>query len=126
MTASKSPHVAATPPGLGTAGKKLWRSLTGEDGFEFEPYEAALLLQACRCADYCDRLADEAAGGTVTVENHRGDQVANPAMVEARQQSITLSRLLASLRLPSGEELGGQRPQRRGASRGSYGIRGVV
>lgn len=125
MTTTKAPRTAATPPGLDAAGKRLWRTLTGSDGFEFDEYEASLLLQACRAADFCDRLAAEAAQGPVTVTNHRGDRVASPAMVESRQQSITLSRLLASLRLPSGEQEGERRPQRRGASRGSYGMRVV-
>jgi len=121
MTAAKAPK---TPPGLAVAGRKLWRSVT--DVYDLEVYEEALLLQASRCADYCDKLAAEAARGPVTLLNHRGDPAASPAMVEARQQSITLTRLLASLRLPAGEEFGDARPQRRGAARGSYGIRGVV
>lgn len=125
MTAAKTPRAAATPPGLDAAGKRLWRTLTGADGFEFDEYEASLLLQACRCADTLDRLAAEAAAGPVTMTNHRGDRIAAPALVESRQQSITLSRLLASLRLPSGEQEGERRPQRRGASRGSYGMRVV-
>lgn len=120
MTTAKVPK---PPAGLGPAGRKLWLWATGE--WDFLEHEELLLLQACRAGDYCDRLAAEAARGTVTVTNFRGDQVANPAMVESRQQSITLSRLLASLRLPSGEE-DDVRPQRRGASRGSYGVRGVV
>jgi len=47
-------------------------------------------------------------------------------LTESRQQSLTLARLLASLRLPSGEEEG--RPQHRGAVRGTYGPRrlGVI
>lgn len=110
------------PPGLKTAGRKLWASVVDE--FALETHELLLLREACRTADRLDRLADEAIDAPVTVENHRGDQVAHPAMVEARQQSITLTRLLASLRMPSGEE--GERPQRRGAARGSYGIRGVA
>jgi hypothetical protein len=62
----------------------------------------------------------------VTTINARGDKVAHPALIEARQQALVLSRLIASLRLPSGdvdEDL--KRPQRRGASRGSYGVRAV-
>jgi hypothetical protein len=89
--------------------------------YEFDVHEELLLLEACRCADRLERLAVEAAAGSVTVTNFRGDEVAHPAMVEARNQAITLSRLLASLRLPSGEE--GTRPQRRGAARGAYGLR---
>lgn len=85
-----------------------------------------MLLQACRTADRLDRLEVEAAAGSVTVTNFRGDQVAHPAMVEARQQAIVLARLLAALRMPAGEE-GGQliRPQRRGGARGTYGVRAV-
>ena len=124
MTSPKIPKTPASPAGLQTAGKALWRAVTVE--YEIDQHELLLLREACRCADRLDRLAVEAAAGSVTVENHRGDQVAHPAMVEARQQAITLSRLLASLRLPSGEETGERRPQRRGGARGSYGIRGVV
>jgi hypothetical protein len=111
--------VAAADDLLGTH-----RSILAD--FDLETYEELLLLQACRCADRLDRLALEAASNDVTVVNMKGDQVSHPALVESRQQSITLSRLLASLRLPSGEESGERRPQRRGAARGAYGIRGVI
>lgn len=115
---------ASRPPrGLATAGRRLWRSVA--DDYELDQHEYVLLTQACRVLDLCDRLDAEVAGAPVTVTNHRGDQVAHPAIVESRQQSITLTRLLASLRLPSGEQ-SENRPQRRGAARGSYGIRGAV
>ena len=39
--------------------------------------------------------------------------MAHPALTESRQQSITLTRLIASLRLPSDED--DVRPQRRGS-----------
>lgn len=113
---------AYAPRGLGNSGRKLWKSVTVD--YELETHEELLLLAACRCADNLDRLAQEAAGASVTVTNHKGDQVPNPALTEHRQQSLALTRLVASLRLPSGEEE--SRPQRRGASRGAYGIRGAV
>jgi len=118
VTTARAPKA---PPGLALAGRKLWASVT--DVYDLETYEESLLLQACRCADTLDRLAVEAASGPPTVENFKGDRVANPALTESRQQAIVLSRLLASLRLPSGEEFGDVRPQRRGAARGSYGVR---
>jgi hypothetical protein len=59
--------------------------------------------QRAGASDNLDRLADEAAGGAVTVTNARADQVASVAMIESAQQSIALSRLVASLRLPAGE-----------------------
>ena len=109
------------PDGLLTAGKSLWHSVVDE--FELDRHEALLLLQACRCADRLDSMAAVLADAPLTVTNARGDEVPHPLLTESRQQSLTFSRLLASLRLPSGDEA---RPQRRGASRGSYGIRGAV
>lgn len=111
------------PSGLQSAGRRLWRSILDE--YELDVHEEILLLQACRCADRLDTLAKEATAPTIT--NTKGDVVAHPALVESRQQSITLSRLLASMRLPSGDEgEQPQRPPRRGGARGSYGVRGVV
>jgi hypothetical protein len=110
------------PRGLGSSGRKLWKSVT--DGYDLEMHEELLLLAAARCADTLDRLAEESAGHPVTVVNHKGDQVPHPALTEHRQQSITLSRLLASLRMPAGEE--SSRPQRRGGARGSYGKMRIV
>ena len=117
------PKVPAAPKGLHAAGRRLWRAVL--DPYEFDEHELLLLREACRCADRLDRLDVEAAAGSVTVTNHRGDQVAHPALTEARQQQITLSRLLASLRLPVGEEEGLVRPQRRGGARGSYKMRRI-
>ena len=121
MTA-RQPARRACPSGLQASGRRLWR--WAADVYEFEVHEELLLLEACRTVDRLDRLAAEAFAGSVTVTNFKGDQVAHPAMVEARQQAVVLSRLLATLRLPSGEEA--QRPQRRGSARGSYGLRAVM
>ena len=113
-----------TPVGLKAAGRRLWTAALAD--YEFDVHEELLLLQACRCADRLDRLAVEAEGNPVTVVNVKGDQVPHPALTESRQQSITLARLLAALRLPAGEA-GGElsRPQRRGGARGVYGVRAV-
>jgi len=106
----------AIPAGLAEAGAKLWRSVA--EGFELDVHEELLLTQACRTADILDRLDVEARANPVTVINVKGDRVAHPALTESRQQSIVLSRLIASLRMPSGEAE--DRPQRRGASRAPY------
>ena len=90
--------------------------------FELDTHESLLLLQACRTADRLDAMATELATSPLTLTNFRGDEVAHPLLTESRQQSLALSRLVASLRLPSGDEA---RPQRRGASRASYGVRSV-
>jgi hypothetical protein len=112
---------AKFPDGLLTAGKSLWKSVTDE--YELDVHESLLLLQSCRCVDRLDQMAEVLASAPLTLTNFKGDEVAHPLIAESRQQSLTLSRLLASLRLPSGDE---SRPQRRGASRGAYGIRGAV
>ena len=114
----------APPKGLDASRPRLWKSVTTD--YDLDVHEQLLLVQACRCVDRLDRLAEEAAAAEVTVINARGDQVPHPRLTESRQQSLTLARLLASLRLPSGEEEG--RPQHRGAVRGTYGPRrlGVI
>lgn len=112
------------PAGLKSAGRRLWSATLGD--YDLEVHELLLLREACRTADRLDRLEVEAGQGPVTVTNHRGDEVAHPAMVEARQQSIVLARLLAALRMPAGDEADLTRPQRRGGARGAYGVRGVV
>jgi hypothetical protein len=111
---------AKFPAGLLTAGRSLWKSVLDE--YELDTHEELLLIQACRCADRLDSMAAVLASAPLTLTNFRGDKAAHPLLTESRQQSLTLSRLLASLRLPSGDEA---RPQRRGAARGSYGIRSV-
>lgn len=110
------------PAGLGLSGVRLWESVA--DGFDLDVHEQLLLLQACRTADLLDRLSEQASSSPLTTRNAKGDEVTNPVVTEHRQQSLVLARLLASLRMPSGES--DERPQRRGAARGTYGIRGSV
>jgi len=119
-TKLKAPRAAKFPSGLQTAGKSLWRSVTVD--FELDVHEELLLIQACRCADRLDLMAEVLASAPLTVTNHRGDEIVHPLIAESRQQALTLSRLLASMRMPSGDE---SRPQRRGMSRGAYGVRSV-
>jgi len=112
------PPVTPAPATLGAAGALLWSSIL--DQFELEQFEQSLLLQACRCADRLDELAAAATEPVVT--NVKGDITPHPALVESRAQALVLARMLASLRLPSGETADGSlvRPQRRGAARGTY------
>lgn len=118
MTKSKA------PAGLKTAGRRLWVSVLDE--YDLDEHESSLLLQAARTVDTLDRVATDLEGAPMTVISERGATRANPLLAEHARLSLTLSRLLASLRLPSGDESDMSRPQRRGAARGSYGIRGAV
>jgi hypothetical protein len=122
---STSSKARRAPKRLGTQGRALWSSVTAD--YDLEQHEVALLTAACRTADRLEDIAEALAGASLTVKNTRGDEIAHPLLVEQRQQGISLSRLLASLRLPTGETEDGDlvRPQRRGAARGSYGIRSV-
>jgi hypothetical protein len=76
-----------------------------------------------RTVDVLDELEARVAADGVMLSSSQGDR-AHPALVEARQQRITLARLQAALRLPAGEEEGGEqrRPQRRSGVRGVYGM----
>jgi hypothetical protein len=114
------------PQGLQPEGIKLWQAVTVD--YELDQHELALLLAAGRTVDRLEDIAEALHGAPLTVENKRGDMIVQPLLVEQRQQSLVLARLVASLRLPSGETEEGEliRPQRRGAARGSYGIRGIA
>ena len=114
------------PKDLGIAGKRLWSSL--HQTLDFDEYELTLLRGACRTADRLEAIAEALETAPLTVTNFKGDEVSNPLLVEHRQQSQSLARTLASLRLPTGLTDDGEliRPQRRGAARQAYGIRGAI
>jgi hypothetical protein len=117
--------VTAPPPGTKAAGRRLWDDLLAD--YELDEHELALLREAVRTVDLLDALARIVADEGPMVDTPAGPRV-HPAAVEARQQRLTLARLLASLRLPAGEsgdeKEGTRRPQRRSGLRGVYGIRG--
>ena len=117
-----TPAELADPSGLGPSGAALYDQINQQ--FELSTPELLLLINAARCADRLDELAAEARRGDVTMHSTKtGEKFTNPAIVESRMQSIALSRLIASLRLP--DETEQTRPQRRGSARGAYGVRGV-
>jgi len=96
--------------------------------FDLEEHELALLVEAVRTVDLLDLLDAAVRRDGALLDSPQGMK-AHPAAVEARQQRIALARLLAVLRLPTGEA-GDQRisarAQRRAGARGTYGIRGAV
>ncbi len=91
----------------------MWKSLTA--ALELDEHERRLLIEACRTADHLDALEDAISADGVVVDGR-----AHPALVEARQQRVVLTRLVASLRLPEDLQRPETRPQRRGAARGAY------
>ena len=68
--------------------------------FEPEEHELSVLLQACRITDTLDRLQASIDAGEVIVTTPQGAR-ANPAIVEFRQQAITLAKCMAALRIPA-------------------------
>ncbi len=111
------------PEGLKGAGRKLWREVMAV--YELEQHELLLLREACRVSDRLDELAALVERDGAVVDSPQGER-AHPALVESRQQQITLARVLAALRLPAGEEgdqASGRRPQRRTGPRGVYAVR---
>jgi hypothetical protein len=118
IMARKAPPVPAVPKGTGVSGARLWRDVTGR--YELEAHELLLLRQAVRATDMLDRLATVVDKEGPTLNGHL-----HPAVRESRQQQIVLARLLAALRLPSGDEADQRRPQRRSGARGFYPVAGV-
>lgn len=116
------PDLPPAPRGSGATARKLWRSVLAE--YELQEHELALLARACRVADTCEQLQSVVDEEGALVETRLGEKRAHPALVELRQQSLTLARLLVALRVPLGDEEsgGGARTQRRGL-RGVYGVR---
>ena len=109
------------PRGTSAAGAKFWRETL--EAYDLEPHEYLLLTQVVGTIDAIEALAEVARVEGAVVDSPQGTK-ASPALVELRQQRVTLGRLLAMLRLPStdaeAEEL--TRPQRRAGARGVYRI----
>lgn len=111
----------APPTGLGTSGRRLWKAVTGS--YELAEHEARILLEAARTADALESLQvliDQE--GAVVASPHGGTR-AHPALVEARQQRITLARLIAALQIPTDAVDVGQSQHR--PARGVYSIGGA-
>jgi hypothetical protein len=93
------------PNGAGPSGQRLWAGVV--DDYVLERHELELLKQAVRCVDDLDALDAVVAQDGVVVDGKSGPRV-HPALVESRQLRLTLARVLAALRLPSG--LAGKSP----------------
>ncbi|GAA1109934.1 terminase [Arthrobacter flavus] len=110
-----------TPSGLKTGGRKLWRSVT--DDYELGQHELSILLEAARTLDALDELERIVRDEGVTNVSPQGVR-AHPALVEARQQRVTLAKLVASLRIPFEDDQEATRtPQKRVSIRSVSAIR---
>lgn len=109
------------PSGLRAGGRKLWLSVT--DDYELGQHELSILLEAGRTVDALDALEKIVREEGVTNVSPQGVR-AHPALVEARQQRVTLAKLLASLRIPLDDsEDDGRLPQKRSGVRALSAVR---
>jgi hypothetical protein len=114
MTAEAPYTPPKAPSATKASGRRLWHSIV--DGWVLDEHELALLREAVRTVDLLDALEAQLAEHGPLVESPHGLK-ANPAAPELRQQRIALARLLAALRLPTGDEADVKRPQRRAGVR---------
>ena len=97
------------PPGLGTAGKKLWREITAplaEMELELTPRERNWLHSACTLRDrvvQLETIMDEQDPITV---GYKGQPVVNGLLNEIRQTHTLIAQLLARLDLSTDGEDG--------------------
>ncbi|BDB59566.1 hypothetical protein [Rhodococcus sp. RDE2] len=103
------------PTGTRAAGRRLWSAVV--DDYELAEHELQILREAVRTVDLIDALHKVAGAEGPLAESSQGIRV-HPALVELRQQRITLARLLAALNIPS-EDVSARAP------RGVYDIRGT-
>lgn len=85
------------PAKLGTAGRKLWQSVTAE--FELAEHELVQLEEACRIRDTIVELRRQVAEDGTMLASSQGMRL-HPAIAETRQQQLALARLLATLGVP--------------------------
>lgn len=111
-----------SPAGLSAGGRKLWESLLSQDASLAEDLNPArqMAVEACRTKDRLDLLDEVCRTEPVMLDNGKGQPVAHPAWVEARQQGNALKQLIVALRLP--DKATGKRPQ---VQRGSSPVRGA-
>lgn len=98
-----------TPSGLRPGGRKLWRAIVGD--YELAQHELTVLLEAARTVDALEQLEAIVEAEGVVHDSPQGKR-AHPALVEARQQRLTLAKLVASLRIPlDDQQAAGRMPQ---------------
>ncbi|WP_372672986.1 hypothetical protein [Amycolatopsis kentuckyensis] len=113
---------STVPYGLAEGGRALWQSLLTQDASLSDELNPArqMAVEACRTKDRLDLLDDICRTEPVMLDNGKGQPVAHPAWVEARQQGNALKQLIVALRLP--DKATGKRPQ---VQRGSSPTRGA-
>lgn len=90
------------PAGLGSEGGRLWAEVVSEmaeDGVVPTSAERRYLEDACRTADAITDMEGALVGQPRIVNGSQGQPVAHPLIAEIRQHRVTLSSLLARVKL---------------------------
>jgi hypothetical protein len=99
------------PAGLGDAGTKLWRDVTGK--YELRADEVVILEAACAARDRVVAMESE-RNGAVTASGSMGQLVVHPLVAEVRAHEAQIAGLLAKLKLP--DEGGVEQPSQQRAA----------
>lgn len=105
--------------------KQWWKSTHAD--YTLTASELVLAREVCRQVTRLDTLNKKLENAPLTQANRFGEDVPNPLLVEARQISGSLAKLIGSLRLPEitvddqGQATTGKTPQKRTGARGTYG-----
>ncbi|OHV03888.1 hypothetical protein [Mycobacterium talmoniae] len=98
------------PPGLGTAGRRLWRQVTAEateDGLELDSRERIWLHSAAKLTDRVVALEAAMADAELVVKGYNGQPVAHPLLTEIRQHHLLICQTLARLKVDTAEPAAG-------------------
>jgi hypothetical protein len=82
----------------------MWEDICGR--YELDFSDRAILIQACRMADNCDRIAAQLRKSGLTHWTDIGSEAISPLLVEMRQQALAMARMLAALKLPADDSQG--------------------
>jgi hypothetical protein len=95
------------PDGLGQAGRRFWRAVTG--AYELSPSETESLRQAARVVDLLERIDAQLVAEDLTVVGSMGQQRSHPLLASAAEQRRVLEGLLNAMALPMPSEVEGKR-----------------
>lgn len=94
-----NPPSDLTPRGPGRA---FWKKATTD--YRFGVDEVEVLSECCRTLDTLDKLRRIVAEEGETARGSRGQPIIHPALSEARQHQVVLSRLIRQLGIPGPDE----------------------
>lgn len=99
--ADAEPKPSKLPSGLKTAGRKLWKEITGQ--YDLRPDEVSVFEEAARTKDLIDRLERIVNGleeADFVVFGSRNQPVVHPLVSEIKSQRLAFASMMRQLGLP--------------------------